>query len=472
MPVALLDRLAEIVGPAQVLTGPDCARWAVDWTGKYAAQPLAVVRPASTAEVSGILRLAHEAATPVVPVSGHTGLTGGGAAGGALVLSLDRMSAITEINAAARTATVEAGVILSRLHDAAAAQDLVFPVTFGARGSAMIGGILGTNAGGSNVVRHGNARDLCLGLEAVLADGRIVNLMSALHKDNSGYNLRHLLIGSEGTLAVITRAVLKLAARPRAYATATVAVRSLPDALALLNRLRDATNGAVEAFELMPRSYIAGHLQVVKGARPPFAEPHDFTLLIEVAASSDRDATPRPDGSIPIVGLLEAELAALMERGPVLDAVIARTEAQRRQMWERREAAAEIAFARAPIIDTDIAVALDKVEAFLDGAAAGLARLDPKGEPFYVSHLGDGNIHYNIYPSRDDPALGDALVEMIEGVAVGLGGSFSAEHGVGLSKLNTMRRRKDPVALEMMRAIKAALDPKGILNPGKVVPRA
>ncbi len=198
MPVALLDRLAEIVGPAQVLTGPDCARWAVDWTGKYAAQPLAVVRPASTAEVSGILRLAHETATPVVPVSGHTGLTGGGAAGGALVLSLDRMSAITEINAAARTATVEAGVILSRLHDAAAAQDLVFPVTFGARGSAMIGGILGTNAGGSNVVRYGNTRDLCLGLEAVLADGRVVNLMSALHKDNSGYNLRHLLIGVRG----------------------------------------------------------------------------------------------------------------------------------------------------------------------------------------------------------------------------------------------------------------------------------
>lgn len=467
-----LQMLASVVGPGRVLTGPDCARWATDWTGKFNAQPLAVVRPGSTAEVAGILRLAHEGGVAVVPVSGHTGLTGGGAAEGALVLSLDRMSRITEINPTARTATVEAGVILSRLHEAAAEHDLVFPVTFGARGSAMIGGILGTNAGGSNVVRYGNTRDLCLGLEAVLADGRVVNLMSALHKDNSGYDLRHLLIGSEGTLAVITRAVLKLAVLPRAYATATVAVRSPGDALIMLNRLRDASNGAVEAFELMPRSFIDGHLRVIKGARPPFAQGYDFTILIEVAASSDRDATPLPDGTIPIVGLLEAELGELIDDGLVLDAVIARNEAQRREMWERREAAAEIAFARKPMVDTDIAVPLDRVDDFLDLALAGMRRLDPDGEPFYVAHLGDGNIHYNIYPSRDDPALHDALVEMIEGVAVGLGGSFSAEHGVGLSKLATMARRKDPVALDMMRAIKSALDPANILNPGKVIPRA
>ena len=229
------DRLEEIVGKANVAQGSDLARWSRDWTGVYTWTPLAVVRPGSTAEVAAILRLANETGTAVVPVSGNTGLAGGTTAEGAIMLSLDRMNRIREVRPAARIAIVEAGVILSSLHEAADAHGMIFPLTFGARGSAMVGGFLSTNAGGSNVLRYGNTRDLCLGLEVVLPTGEVMDLMSELHKDNSGYNLKHLMIGAEGTLGIITAAVLKLAPKPRAYATAMVAAPSLDQALVLLN---------------------------------------------------------------------------------------------------------------------------------------------------------------------------------------------------------------------------------------------
>ena len=466
----MIQRMSAVVGPDNVLTGAATAGWSVDWTRKYHAVPLAVLRPANTAEVSQIMRIASETATPVVPVSGNTGLVGGSSAKGALVLSLDRMNTIREIRAADRVAIVDAGVILSNLHAAAAEHDLIFPLTFGARGSAMIGGVLSTNAGGSNVLRYGNTRDLCLGIEVVLADGRVMDLMSSLHKDNSGLNLRHLMIGAEGTVGIITAAVLKLKPRPRAYTTAMVALPSLPDALTLLNRMQDETGGAVEAFEYMPRSYIDAHLARIAGARPPFARAHDVNILIEVGATARRDATALPDGSIPVVNHLEETLASMLQDGTLLDAVVAQTEAQRREMWERRESAAEITLWRTPFVDTDIAVPLNKVADFLELAAAGMRELDPGADDFCVSHLGDGNVHYTVYPSRDDPALHDAMREAVDMIVQSLGGSFSAEHGIGLSKLGSMQRRKDPVALDVMRSIKAALDPLNILNPGKVLP--
>ncbi|MBI1417484.1 MAG: FAD-binding protein [Limimaricola sp.] len=468
--MSLLDRLAAIVGPANLATGPDAARWSQDWTGKFHFTPLAVVRPASTAEVSAVMALAHETGTPVVPVSGNTGLVGGTVAEGALMLSVDRMNRIREVRPAGRLAIVEAGVILSSLHEAAAAHDLIFPLTFGARGSAMVGGFLSTNAGGSNVLRYGNTRDLCLGLEVVLADGRVMNLMSELHKDNAGLNLRHLMIGAEGTLGIITAAVLKLRPRPRAYATAMLAVPSLAQALALLNRMQDITGGAVEAFEYMPRNYIDGHLEVIAGAKPPFAQMHDHNILIEVGATAPRDATPGPDGAVPIVTLLEETLAEMLEAGDLLDAVIARNEAQRREMWARREAAAEIAHGWHPYVDTDVALPLEKVAQFLDMVQPRIRALVPGARDLTVAHLGDGNVHYSVYPGSDDAALHDRIMELVEDAVQVLGGSFSAEHGIGLSKLSSMRRRKDPVALEVMRGLKAALDPKGILNPGKVFP--
>ncbi len=468
--MTLTVRLSALIGPAHVLTGADAAPYGRDWTGKYLSQPLAVLRPADTSEIAAILRLASAEGVPVVAAGGRTGLTGATHAEGALMLSLERMNRIRAIRPEARIAVVEAGVILSALHEAAEAQGLYFPLWFGARGSATIGGALSTNAGGSNVLRYGSARQLCLGLEAVLADGRVMNLMSELHKDNSGYDLRDLLIGAEGTLGVITAATMKLVPLPRTHATATLAAPSLAAALTLLNRLQEATGGLVEAYEFMPRSY----LERLRARRPdlglPFAEIHEVTILVEFGATAPRDTLPGPDGGVPLTGLLEETLAAMMEEGLVLDAVLARSEAQRRVIWAWREAAAEITLGHGPTVETDIAVPLDRVDRFLSRALAAVARIDPGAGTVTVGHLGDGNLHFTIFPSRGDPALDETLTEAVEDIVADLGGSFSAEHGIGLSKLAAMRRRKDPVALEMMRAVKAAFDPKGILNPGKTVP--
>lgn len=468
----MIEKLEAITGARHVLRGDDAARFSHDFTHHFAWAPLAVVRPGSTEEVAAIVRLANETATPIVPVSGNTGLAGGTQAEGAIMLSLERMNAIREIRPAARIAIVEAGVVLNTLREAVAEHGLLFPLTFGAQGSAMIGGNLSTNAGGSNVLRYGNTRDLVLGVEAVLPTGEVVELMSELHKDNSGYNLKHLLIGAEGTLGIITAAVVKLVPMPRAYATAMVAVPSLDGALDLLNRLQAASGGAVEAFEYMPRAYIEDHLRVIEGAREPFDAPHEVNLLIELGATSEEAATPGPDGRTPIAARLEEVLGALFESGTVLDAVVAQNETQRREMWARREAAAEVSMAHKSRQTHDVCVALDKVATFLSRADAKREAVDPGSGSNVVSHLGDGNIHYTVQFTRDDPALYDTMMEAIEDIVMDLGGSFSAEHGIGTAKLPSMARRKNKPALAAMRAIKAALDPNGIMNPGKVLPPA
>ena len=469
--MTLLSDLTTLLGPQHVLTGPDTARYGEEWSGHYHPNPAIVVRPGSTLEVSETVKIAAKHNTPVVPVSGRTGLVGGAMTEGGLMLSTERLNKIREIRPATRIAIVESGVILQRLHEAAEAQNLYFPLWFGARGSAMIGGVLSTNAGGSNVLRYGSTRALCLGLEVVLPDGRILNLMSELHKNNSGYDLRQLFIGAEGTLGVITAAVMKLVPRPAAYATATLAARSLPDALQLLNRLQQASGGAVEAFEYMPATYMRRLSEARPDIKLPFDRRHDTNILVEIGATAPRDAIPGADGTIPVTALLQDTIAAMMEEGAVLDAEIAQTEAQRLAMWKRRELAAEITTARTPAIDTDIALPLDLVPEFYDRIHARLPALDAGCETLSVAHLGDGNVHFTVFPTRDDPALHDAVVNAVEDVVQDLHGSFSAEHGVGLSKLNTMARRKDPVALDVMRAVKAALDPHNLMNPGKVIPR-
>ena len=469
--MTLISDLTAALGANHVLTGDDLAKYRHEWTHHYPSNPCAVARPADTAQVAETLRIAARHNVPVVPVSGLTGLVGGAYTEGGLMLSVERLNRIREIRPEARIAIVEAGVVLDRLHEAAEAADLYFPLWFGARGSAMIGGVLSTNAGGSNVLRYGSTRALCLGLEVVLADGRVLNLMSELHKDNSGYDLKQMFIGAEGTLGVITAAVMKLVPRPRAYATATLAVRTLPDALTLLNRLREATGGLVEAFELMP----ASHFRRLSEARPDVPLPfgtarYDTNILVEIAATAPRDCTPDAAGEIPLTALLQDTLAAMMEEGAILDAEIAQTEAQRRTMWLRRELSAEITVARQPTIDTDICLPLDKVAEVLDRIHARLPALDPGAETIHIAHLGDGNIHFTVYPTRDDPALADAVIEAVEDEVQALGGSFSAEHGVGLSKMASMKRRKDPVALALMRAVKQALDPDNRMNPGKIIP--
>ena len=469
--MTLIADLIAALGPAHVLTGDDLAKYRHEWTQHYPSNPCAVARPADTAQVAEVLRIAARHGVPVVPVSGLTGLVGGAYTEGGLMISVERLNRIREIREGARIAIVEAGVVLDRLHEAAEAAGLYFPLWFGARGSAMIGGVLSTNAGGSNVLRYGSTRALCLGLEVVLADGRVLNLMSELHKDNSGYDLKQMFIGAEGTLGVITAAVMKLVPRPRAYATATLAVRSLPDALVLLNRLREVTGGLVEAFELMPATY----LRRLSEARPDIALPfggtrHDTNILVEIAATAPRDCTPDAAGEIPLTALLQDTLAAMLEDGAVLDAEIAQTEAQRRAMWQRRELAAEITVARQPTIDTDICLPLDKVAEVLDRIHARLPALDAGAETLHIAHLGDGNIHFTVFPTRNDPALTDAVIEAVEDEVQALGGSFSAEHGVGLSKMASMKRRKDPAALQVMRAVKQALDPDNRMNPGKIIP--
>ncbi|WP_456390689.1 FAD-binding oxidoreductase [Profundibacter sp.] len=457
----ILIALTEIIGTKHVLEGKDTTRYAHDTTGKYKATPLAVVRPANTDQVCAIVRLANQTKIPIVPVSGNTGLVGGTYAQGAILLSLERLNAIHEIRPDARIAIVEAGCVVATLQDALQAHNLIFPLLFGARGSAMIGGALSTNAGGSNVLRYGNTRALCLGLEVVTPQGEVMNLMSQLHKDNSGYDLKDLFIGAEGTLGIITKAVLKLFPKPNAYATAMVAVPSLKDALTLLNRLQNETAGAVEAFEYMPASYMKMHKNHFPNSRMPFDTNHDVNILVEVATTSP---------SMAVNDILETTLGTMMQDGLVIDAVIAQNEAQRAEMWERRETAAEVVFALNPRIDSDICVALDKVPDFFELIAPRITRLDPDAYTSCVAHLGDGNMHYSVHPGRDDKQLASQFLEEIEDVVKLLGGSFSAEHGVGLSKRPSMARRKDPVALAAMHQIKTALDPNNIMNPGKVLP--
>ena len=303
-----------------------------------------------------------------------------------------------------------------------------------------------------------------------MPNGEIVDLMSELHKDNSGYDLRDLLIGAEGTLGIITAAVIMLHPKPLAYATATVAVASLNDGLALLNRLQKESGGAVEAFEFMPGLFMDAYLERHPEARPPIEARHDVNILVELGALAPRDATPGPDGQTPVAAQLEEVLTGLFEEGALLDAVVAQSETQRREMWARREASAEVARLRPDVIDNDVAVPLDKMQVLHERITARALELDPGLTPICVAHLGDGNLHFAGWPSSQDPAVHKAIKAAVDEEAVRLGGTFSAEHGIGLAKQPAMRRFKNPAALAAMRAIKHALDPNGIMNPGKVLP--
>ena len=474
-----IKSLLSIVGERHVITDADAlAPYQNDATGNYTGRAMAAVRPATTAEVSRIVKLANQLDMPIVPQGGNTGLTGATYTGSerpTIILSLSRMNSIRAIRPEGRLAIVEAGVILENLHKAVGQHDLIFPLVFGARGSCMIGGNLATNAGGSNVLRYGNTRDLVLGIEAVMPNGDIVNLMSELHKDNSGYNLKHLLIGSEGTLGIITAAVLKLAQKPRSYVTASVSVRHIAASLSLLNRLNVITANSVEAFEYMPRRYFDLMAARFPEMRAPFETPAEHVIFLEIGTISPADTTPLDDGSLPIANRIEAEFAERLEAGDILDAVICQSEAQRLEMWERRDRALEIAQSGGRMISNDISVAVDKVQTFLTLMNDRLPKALPRAESLAIAHLGDGNVHYSVWVNPgSDAAISaqdyECVVETVEETVFELGGSFSAEHGIGKSKLSSMARRKDAGALSAMRTIKFALDPNNIMNPGKVLP--
>ncbi|MEM6306781.1 MAG: FAD-binding oxidoreductase [Pseudomonadota bacterium] len=468
--MTLIDDLCATIGAKYIRTGADTAPWQKDWMGAYHWQPLAVVHPKSTEQVAQIVKICTAHNTAMVPVGGHTGLTGATVAQDAVMISLDRMNQIRRITPDAQVAVVEAGAVLQNIHTEVDQHDLIFPLFFGARGSAMLGGALSTNAGGSNVLRYGNTRDLCLGLEVVTPTGDIMTLMSELRKDNTGLNLKHLFIGAEGTLGIITAATLRLFPKPKGYVTAMVGLADLRAALPLLNRLQQETCGGVEAFEFMPRRYIERHIHHFSNAREPFDKPHAVNILVEIASTRDSDFITDGQGTPALTMLMEQALADLIGTGGAQDAVIAQNDAQRTAMWARREAAAEITLGYPGQVDTDVAVPIDTVPDFLERVAPRILAIDPGATEFYIAHLGDGNLHYTVYTSDETGALKDPVTEIIEDVVLSLGGSFSAEHGIGLSKRASMARRKDPVALQMMRQIKEALDPKGLMNPGKLYP--
>jgi len=464
------DALAEIVGPQNCLCDPsDIAPYGVDWRGAYRGEPVAVLRPGSTAEVAEAVRRCAAQKLAIVPAGGRTGLCGGAVAHPsgppAVVLSLERLNRIREVDARDFSVVAEAGCIVQQVQQAAADADRLFPIAWGAQGSAQIGGMLSTNAGGIRTIRWGNARELVLGLEVVLPDGRVLDDLRRVRKDNSGYALRHLFIGAEGTLGIITAAALRLVPPLRAVETAFVAVPSPDAALALLSRVM-GSGAEVVAFELVQRSCLEIVARHGSHLRLPLPLESPWYVMVELAASH---------AEVPVRQMLETALFAASDAGECTDAVIAENEAQRAAFWRIREDYPEFARMAGPSVSTDTAVPVSAVPEFLARAEKALAERWPEGRMVALGHAGDGNIHLGLMAppglSRVDwiARAGEADMVVNE-IAVSLGGSFSAEHGIGVSKLHVMSALKDPLAVEVMRSIKRTLDPMGLMNPGKVLP--
>lgn len=461
----LLNRFTAIVGPANALhTAADTARYGREprdlWHGD--ANGL-VLRPGSTEEVSRIMALATESRTAVVPQAGNTGLVGGQIAlaeDSAIVVSSERLDSILQLDAINNTMTVQAGVILKSVHDAATAVDRLFPLSLASEGSCRIGGNLASNAGGLNVLAYGNARDLCLGLEVVLPDGRVWNGLRRLRKDNTGYDLKDLFIGSEGTLGIITAAVLKLYPRPRSYETAFIAVPHPAAALDMLALARSASGNRVVAFELLPRLGVELAVRH-KAAQDPLPAASPWYVLCEIA-----DAV---EGTM--LGLLEEAASQAL----VTDAVIAQSEAQRQSLWSVRESLSEAQKPEGGSIKHDISIPVSHIPAFIEDANAAVARFMPGARPVPFGHMGDGNLHYNVsQPIGADKetflAAWEDMNDVVFAIVQKYEGSISAEHGIGRLKRERMRAIKSPVELEMMRGLKALFDPLGIMNPGKLLP--
>ena len=467
---AAMQQLRAVVGDKGWVDAPqDIAPWLTDSRGVLTGACAAMLKPASTEEVSRILSICAEHAIAVVPQGGNTGRCGGATpdnSGRAVVVNLSRMNRVREIDTTDYTMTVEAGCILKTLQEEAARVDRLLPLSLGAEGSCQIGGNLATNAGGINVLRYGNARDLVLGLEVVLPGGEVWNGLRRLRKDNRGYDLKHLFLGSEGTLGIITAAVLKLFPAPKRTATAIVAVPDPAAAVALLARARGDSGDALSSFELIGGFPMESALRFVEGARRPLPEPYDWYVLMDYAAS-------RPEADVDAA--MEATLAQGFEDGLILDGAIAQSEGQARAFWFLREAILEGQPHYGGAVKTDISVPVSRIPDFLERADKALEAAMPGIRPYPFGHVGDGNLHYNI-SQPDGMARAEFMARakevsgIVNAIAAELDGSFSAEHGVGQIKLDEMARWKAPVELAMMRALKASIDPRGIMNPGKVLP--
>src|SRR5688572_6392271 len=451
--MSLQRRLADIVGAANVLTAPeDTKPYFTDWRRQYSASAHAVVRPARTAEVSGVVELCAREGVAVVPQGGNTGLVGGSVPTGAgpeIVLALARMNRIRALDALNDTVTAEAGCVLAAVQRAADDAGRLFPLSLAAEGSCQIGGNLSTNAGGVNVLRYGNAREQVLGLEVVLPDGRVWDGLRGLRKDNTGYDLKQLFLGAEGTLGVITAAVLRLYPKPSASATAWIALASPRAAVELLAELRSRLGDRISAFELISRTCLEAVLSHVRDLRDPFPDAHPWYVLVELG-----------DSGAP-AELHERVAEAIGER----EAALAQSGEQARSLWRIRESIPEAQFAN---VKHDISVPISRIPEFVEQVDARLRVAFDKTHIYCFGHVGDGNLHYNIGP----PELlekRDAVNAVVYDAVERYGGSISAEHGLGQLKREAIRSRKPAVELELMRALKSALDPKGLMNPGKVL---
>ncbi|HYP57827.1 MAG TPA: FAD-binding oxidoreductase [Beijerinckia sp.] len=464
----LIARLAEIVGEKNILTDPaDMAGFLSEPRDLFHGKARCVARPGTVQEVAALVKLCAQTATAIVPQGGNTGLVGGqipDETGKAIVLSLGRLKSLREIDLASNTMIVEAGMTLAQVQEEAERVGRLFPLSLASEGSCTIGGNLATNAGGTAVIAYGNARDLVLGLEVVLADGRILSNLSKLKKDNTGYDLKHLFMGSEGTLGIITAAVLKLYPKPRATETAFIGLASPSNALALLDLARDMAGGEITAFELIPRIGVDFVLRHGEGARDVLDQQHAWYVLLELT-SQNKD------------GLGELMLALLQvgaEKGIVEDAAIAASQAQRKDFWVLRELLSEVQSREGGSIKHDVSVPVAAVPAFLSEVEQAVTVAMPGARLVPFGHLGDGNIHCNVsQPIGADKeaflARWDEINDIVHAIVATHHGSISAEHGIGQLKRELLPRVKDPVALDMMRTLKAALDPQNILNPGKLL---
>jgi FAD/FMN-containing dehydrogenase len=464
----LQERLRAIVGDRGMVAAPERAPYESDWRDAYHGRAAAVVRPASTEEVARVVALLAELGVPMVPQGGNTSLCGGSvpdASGTQVVVSLSRMNRVRQVDARNNTMTVEAGCVLAAAQQAAEENDRLFPLSLGAEGSCEIGGNLSTNAGGTGVLRYGNTRELVLGLEVVLPDGRVWDGLRALRKDNTGYDLKQLFVGAEGTLGIITAAVLKLFPRPRSQATAFVAVASPAAAVSLLSHLREHCGERVTSFELIARICLDLVFRHIPGSRDPLAQAHPWYVLVELSDSTPGDA---------LSALFEASLAAAVEAGLALDAAIAASKAQQHEFWKLRESISEAQKVEGASIKHDVSVPVSRVAEFIERTDAELEKRFPDIRIVAFGHAGDGNIHYNC--SKSERGEAQAFFEqaptvnrIVYDVVTSLKGSISAEHGLGVLKREEITRYKSALELDLMRAIKRTLDPRGLMNPGKVI---
>jgi len=466
-----LAAAAALLGPRGLTADPDLlAPWLTDWRGQFTGRALAMASPESTAQVAALVRLCGEHGVAIVPQGGNSGMCGGAtpdAQGQSLLLSLRRMDAVRRLDVEARRITCEAGMILENLHHAAEAEGLRFPLSLGGKGSATVGGLISTNAGGTQVLRHGSMRALVLGIEAVLADGSVFSALTPLKKDNRGFDLKQLLIGSEGTLGIVTAATLTLVPAVAERVVAWCAVPSLQVARRLLLHCDDALGAALEGFEVIPRASLAAVLGYLPTARAPLAGDHAWHVLVEAVADSA--------GAADLRERMESTIAGAFAAGLVEDAVFSASEAQAEAFWTLRDSVAPAERAKGPAVQHDISVPVEQMPDFVDHASAEIEARFPGVKAVAFGHLGDGNVHFHaIAPAGSEhgawqATTGKEISAVVNDMVTRWGGSISAEHGIGQLKIGELERLGDPVALGLMRQVKQALDPRGLLNPGKLV---